>query len=177
MRLFLALMPPPSVRDACAALSACLAWPGRRIAPERLHLTVVFLGEVGDASLASLRDVLDRQVPPGKALVLDRLGWFPRARVGWLGCTGPPPAWTDFRRRLVKALDGAGLPGDRRRWAPHVTLYRDLRTPPEMMPFDAVTWRPDGLSLVRSVQGPGIVEYRVLGHWPARGADEGCASP
>ena len=169
MRLFFALSPPPRVRRRIAALQAELKLAGRPEAPNRVHLTLAFLGEVPEEDLNAVIGTATACRLPACRLRLDRLGWFPRARVAWLGCTDTPPALGQFQAELSGALKQAGLRPDRRRWHPHLTLYRKLRTPFAKIPFEAIDWPLEGFDLVHSRLQPEGPKYRSLQHWPAVG--------
>lgn len=76
------------IGERVLASSSCLP-PARWVAPERLHLTVAFLGEVHETRVQALRDVL-RPVfaaAPPLRLRLGETGTFPPgrpARVAWI---------------------------------------------------------------------------------------------
>lgn len=165
-RLFFALWPGPAERARLVELQTRLAAPGRRIAAERLHLTLVFLGEVDRARLDTLASLAARFCLPTEALVLDRLGWFKQAGSGWLGCNQAPAVWTGLVRTLSERLIEAGFRVDGRDWVPHVTLYRNLRKAFDMITVEAVHWTPEALCLVRSERLQSGPKYTVLGRWP-----------
>ncbi|HEY6808161.1 MAG TPA: 2'-5' RNA ligase family protein, partial [Gemmatimonadales bacterium] len=65
MRLFVALDIPADTREAVWRAAAPLrarAYPVRWAAPDRLHLTLKFLGDVSDARLPELRGALHEAV-------------------------------------------------------------------------------------------------------------------
>jgi len=169
LRLFFALSPPPAVRRRIAALQAELKLEGRPEAADRVHLTLAFLGEVPEGALDAVTEAAARCSLPACRLRLDRLGWFSRARVAWLGCTATPPALGRFQAELTAALEDVGLRPDRRRWHPHVTLYRKLRSPFAKISFEAIDWPLQGFDLVHSRLEPAGPKYRSLRHWPAVG--------
>lgn len=166
IRLFFALWPGPAERAWLVELQNCLAAKGRRIAPRQLHLTLAFMGQVPVDRLAELEQIAVRQSLPREALVLDTLGWFERPRVGWVGCSVVPEAWAALARSVSAALAAAGFRSEERDWLPHISLYRDLRTPFANMRFEAIEWRPEALHLVQSEPGENGPEYRSLGQWP-----------
>jgi len=169
LRLFFALSPPPAVRRHIAALQTELKLGGRPEAPGRLHVTLAFLGEVPEELLDKVTGAAAGCGLPVCRLRLDRLGWFPRSRVAWLGCADTPPALGRFQAELTAALEEAGLRPDRRRWHPHVTLYRKLRSPFAKIPFEAIDWPLQGFDLMHSRLEPAGPKYRSLEHWPAAG--------
>lgn len=162
-RLFFALWPDDALRREIVKRRAAIGNPYRRTVPDRnLHLTLLFLGDQPGDRLEALIDAVERIRLPGFTLVLDRLGWFARARVAWLG--GPPVAGG---LRLVGALadraGGLGLEFDRRSWAPHVTLYRDVRQVPRAAEIRPLRWPASEFALIESIPGR---PYQVLRTWP-----------
>jgi 2'-5' RNA ligase len=125
--------------DARAALGRELrrlgrALPGVRLSdPASLHLTLAFLGEIDDATLAAviaLTGEVARATPPFH-LALGRLGIFgpPEApRVVWAGVGGELPRLRALQRRLSEALEPLGFPRDPRPFSPHLTLARIKQT-------------------------------------------------
>jgi 2'-5' RNA ligase len=171
-----------------AALSQDEALPGVRlrwVRPEGIHLTLKFIGEVAPDRLPAIRDQVALAVPqaPGMELALGRAGSFSdrRApRVVWAGVETPHP---DVLRRLAEDIEtwlaAAGVPRERRGFAPHLTLARlpndlpePLRVrvasvtnavePPKVAPFTV-----EHVSLVQSFLGPGGARYERLGWWPS----------
>lgn len=165
MRLFFALLPPAEVRARIEALQEGLDFAARREPAERFHLTVAFLGEVPERRLDRLRAAVSMPVP-SMTLRFDRLGWFPRARVAWLGFGTPPSALVRFQAALAAELSASGQRLERRRWHPHLTLYRDMRMPPATMSLEPVEWQVDGLHLVESRLHETGPEYHSLAYWP-----------
>lgn len=132
----------------------------------RLHATLLFLGDQPAAALDDLRDLADGLEFPPCSVSLDRCGYFPGARVAWLGPSRVPAELETFRQQLVAAVEAAGRPFDARPWRMHVTLYRDLRMPPGTITFDAVEWHLRSFCLLESVQGKSGLQYLRQGRWP-----------
>ena len=125
MRLFVGLELPFALREALGSLRHGL--PGTRwLPPENYHLTLRFLGETPnhvaeevDHTLASLR-------ARAFALALSGTGVFERnGRPGslWVG-VDRTPALDHLQNKIERALQRAGLPAERRRFQPHVSLAR-----------------------------------------------------
>jgi RNA 2',3'-cyclic 3'-phosphodiesterase len=154
LRLFLGLWPPPEVHEALIAQSAAWDWPAaaRRTRPERLHVTLHFLGDVEAGRLPQLRTGL--QVPwQGAELVLDRATVWPGG-IAVLEAARVDQALADLHARLAGALRALELPVESRPWRPHVTLARKAfgAHPPQHAP--AVAWRMrPAYALVRSLPG------------------------
>lgn len=125
MRLFVGLDLPWELRQRLFEL--CTALPGARwVPPSNLHLTLRFIGEVApnqaediDLALAALR---------GRKLALEMNGVGTTNRAGrevalWAGLTRNP-ALEHLQAKIETALQRAGLPPEKRRFTPHVTLAR-----------------------------------------------------
>jgi 2'-5' RNA ligase len=161
LRLFTALWPDPADRAALAGCQRGWSWPDRVsvVPPERLHLTLHFLGNVPSWRLRGLIDVLR---VPCESFSLE----FGQAELWPHGIAVLRPlAIPDGLRRLYAALaprvSGYGLPLDDRPYQPHVTLARRAAgaRPPSQGPH--WKWRADsGYALVQSL--PGGAGYEVL---------------
>ncbi|GBE12563.1 2'-5'-RNA ligase [bacterium BMS3Bbin14] len=129
-RLFVAIDLPASVQDRLAAMFCGL--PGARwTAPEQLHLTMRFIGEVDSSRFRDIREALGEVRGRHFFLHLEGVGFFPprgRPRVLWAG-VGKNEQLAQLYRRLEAALVGAGLEPERRKFAPHITLARLRNTP------------------------------------------------
>jgi 2'-5' RNA ligase len=124
-RLFIGLELPESIRTELAQLD-----PGLRglrwVAPEQLHLTMSFLGDVGPASEDHLRESLASvQVPPF-FLPVSGLGTFggDRPSVVWAGVGQGHPHLFALHKHIQDAVLHAGLEADLKPFHPHITLAR-----------------------------------------------------
>lgn len=152
-RLFLALWPPagvlPQLRDHADAWS----WPqqARRTRPERLHVTLHFLGNIAAPRLDALRKGLAVDWP-GDELVLDR-GTVWHGGIAVLEAAQVPPALSVLHAALAEKLRTLDVPVESRPWRPHVTLARKASgaRPPQFTPL---RWRAGpGYALVRTLGG------------------------
>ncbi len=125
MRLFVGLALPFALHDALASIAHGLNG-ARWVPPENYHLTLRFLGEVSnpmaeeiDHALAALRA---RSFP----LALAGTGVFEgrgRSSTLWAG-VAREPGLEHLQNKVETALQRAGVPADRRRFQPHVSLAR-----------------------------------------------------
>ena len=137
MRLFVGLDLPWPIREQFDRLDGSI--PGARFVPEEnLHLTLRFIGEVTpveaeeiDLALTTLR---------GRAFTLTFTGVGTFAKGGretqlWIGVERNP-ALDHLQGKIETALQRAGLPPERRRFTPHVTLARlDNAVPQKIAAF------------------------------------------
>jgi 2'-5' RNA ligase len=182
MRLFVALALPHPVMDdldaACAPFRPGrddLRWTSR----ELWHVTLAFLGEVSEQSLARLLPRLDRGARRHSAfgLAVAGAGAFPgpaRANVLWSGLTGDGRALGELAATVGAAARRAGAPPpDARRYRPHLTLAR-CRTPADVRPiiagladYQGPAWTAEEIYLIRSTLG-GHPRYETLESWKMR---------
>lgn len=180
MRLFYCVELPSTVRAALAQRARALQGRirgGKWVAEENLHITVRFLGEVGEDLLPALCDL--GSAAAGEVtqfeLVLDRLGAFPsprRARVVWAGPTLDSGPFALLAHRIEEGVGRLGLPAEGKPAYPHVTLGR-LRVPQDLASLlggaPPVSARADSLTLMRSELRPRGPLYTAVGRWPLGG--------
>lgn len=132
-RTFIAVRLPDAIRAQLALqietlkprLPAMVRW----VAPESLHLTLAFLGELDDVRLAAADEataVAAREGAPF-TLALTHLGTFGPARaprVIWAGVSGDIAALGNPQDRLATELELRGFPREDRPFSPHLTLAR-----------------------------------------------------
>ena len=110
-RVFLALWPDATARTMLADLAREMAGKngGRPTAPNRLHLTLAFLGDQSPVRVEALRQLASGIRAPSFVLALDEIGAFPRAGVAWLGASAPQPGLEALHGQLATALRDAVL--------------------------------------------------------------------
>lgn len=132
-RLFVAVTLQPEVRDALAEvigrLRAADVSGVRPVAPDALHITLKFLGNVDASRVPGLAATLtaagDGAVP--FRLALEGVGGFPNLeapRVLWAGVADGADGLADLARRVDGACVSAGFPREQRPFSPHLTLAR-----------------------------------------------------
>lgn len=200
MRLFLALEAPAAWRAEAAraldALAAALDAEARAalrpVAPERLHLTLRFFGEVDEDGAPWLEAALRARLPPlGARLALTAAGTFgapARASAAWLGVGGDLGALRGAALAAEAAAREAGLPPERRAWRPHLTIARVrpraaagarraiARAVAGLDPPTPAPLRFGAATLVRShAGGPGGPRYEAIARFEGCGAAAGGA--
>lgn len=141
-RLFVALELPRAVRANLERLQADLqaALPHgsvRWVDPWGSHLTLQFLGRVGQERLPAARDSLRAAAERGMThhLRLEGLGCFPRPqrpRVVWVGVSGETTRLLALQREIEEALAGLGFEPEQRAFHPHVTVGRVRQPSPAL---------------------------------------------
>jgi 2'-5' RNA ligase len=187
MRLFVAIAPEPGVLQELEARVAPLrpAWPALRWTGQQAwHVTLAFLGEVGEGTLPALGERLERAAHrhPSLSLFFAGAGAFPapgRARVLWTGIHGDHRALEGLARSVAAGARRAGAPppDEGRRFRPHLTLAR-CREPADVGPlvealagYAGAPWTAAEIHLIRShlpTAVGGQPRYEVVGTWPLR---------
>jgi 2'-5' RNA ligase len=192
MRLFVALAPPPAVVAdldvACSPFRPTrddLRWTST----EAWHITLAFLGEVGEPSLDRLLPRLERAAWRHGALSLSLrgAGAFPspkRANVLWTGLSGDRKALGDLAATVNAAARraGAAAPDASRRFRPHLTLAR-CRAPAnvaqivaDLEGYAGPLWRAQEIYLIRSRLGD-LPRFETLGTYKLRPSPPEVGSP
>jgi 2'-5' RNA ligase len=131
VRCFVALPVPDPVREALAAIrqAAPPRSPVRWVAPQSIHLTLKFLGQIEPPVLDSVRGALSSfpwNLAPF-AFTLSGVGAFPgtgRPRVLWVGVTDGAERVVALAEKVEQALGPLGLPREERAFSPHLTIGR-----------------------------------------------------
>ncbi len=132
MRLFVAVDLDPAVNQRVAeliALHAPRAPKARWVKPEKLHVTLVFLGNVEDALVPQVEAAVQAGAQAHAPLTLHArgAGGFPsktRPRVLWLGLEGDLAPLAALQATLSQHLVPLGYEPEHREYRPHLTLAR-----------------------------------------------------
>jgi 2'-5' RNA ligase len=162
------------VRDALAAVAreCALECGGRPTAPEKIHITLFFVGDVERAAVARLQDVAGTLAAAPFHLAVTHLGLWRHNRIVWAGAESTPPALAMLVSHLTSGLAAHGVRSEDRPYVPHVTLVRNARTAPRRTRIAPIAWHARELVLVESVAAGGGSRYEVIGRWPFSGRAE-----
>jgi len=129
MRVFVALPVSENVRRQLTAVQEKVAGIGavKLVEPENIHLTLKFLGEVGEGKLGEIRAGL-RGASECRPFVftLGGVGVFPKpsyVRVVWAGVCEGKKEVTELHGRVDRLLEPLGFLPDKK-FHPHATLAR-----------------------------------------------------
>jgi 2'-5' RNA ligase len=132
LRTFIAIEIPPQIKKAIAAQTASLqkdmGHAVRWVAPENIHLTLKFLGDISVSSVEYISQTLLTecgQLPPLEVTV-GGLGCFPnphRPRVIWIGLTAPAELMR-LQHKIDAATAQLGYDMDEKHFSPHLTIGR-----------------------------------------------------
>jgi RNA 2',3'-cyclic 3'-phosphodiesterase len=124
LRLFVGIGFPPELKLRLSLLCSGVAG-ARWVDPGNFHLTLRFIGEIGEDRASDVDEALSRLRARRFALQLAGTGVFGggKPRSLWVGIERGPELIT-LHDKIEQALIRAGLPPEPRKFAPHVTLAR-----------------------------------------------------
>lgn len=144
---------------------------GHSVAPANFHITLAFLGDVNNAGLerlcAAVENWREQTTSRAVSLTLDRCGYWPRPGIFWLGSSESSPQLDAMATKLASLGQGVGARRDRRRYIPHVTLYRRCTLPPPASVREPrISVALNDITLFESCRGRRGVSYVPLAVWP-----------
>lgn len=177
LRLFIALRPPPAIRDLLA--DAMDGVPSARWQDDdQLHLTLRFIGKVDRPMAEDIAAALGQVHAPAPTVRIAGVGTFDRrGRVDtlWAG-VAPHDALAHLHRKVDQACGRAGLSPEPRAYLPHITLARlpgSAGRAPEIAGWRAVhaglssaPFAMEHLVLYQSHLGHGGASYEPVMRWP-----------
>jgi 2'-5' RNA ligase len=187
LRCFIAVHIPGDIRQAIGrSLAGLYKGVGRStvrwVAPENIHLTLKFLGDVSPSALDLLQEMLTAEAARHSPFQMrvETLGVFPnlkRLRVSWVGLEAPE-SLAVLQRGVEAAMARLGYPPEDRAFSPHLTLGRvqDHVVPEELAhlraSLEAVQFgglgpvRVDNVHLMKSELRPGGSVYSTIATAP-----------
>jgi 2'-5' RNA ligase len=165
-RHFFALWPDQAIQERLGLEAREAVTRGRLHHQSDLHMTLAFLGEISDGQLRCVEGTADGIRGESFTMKIDGIGYWYRPRILWAGPKETPEPLSQLVFDLQNGLQACGFEPERRRFKPHVTLYRKAgRTPPRVIE-PAIEWSVGEFVLAVSGGGaPGAPRYRVLKRW------------
>ena len=175
MRCFVACWPDDATRSRLddVARAAFGRNPlARRVRPENLHLTLAFIGELPQSMACEVcRAMAELTITPF-TWCIDRLGRFDRANIVWAG-GADESRLSELADRVRTGLRALEVRFDRKPFAAHVTLLRDLPAPrgalepgqaiESIEPIEPIGWPIGAARLLASERdADGLVRYRLV---------------
>lgn len=165
MRLFIAIQFNDEIIDALTGFQSELREQGVKgnfTPEENLHLTLSFIGDFNDPD-AVIEAMESSNFRPFD-IKLDGVGHF--GDLFWVGLSDNP-ALNAYVKRLRHCLADAGIPFDKKRFSPHITLIRraEYKYEGEIPVYDVPKGRMkvESISLMRSDRGKHGMIYTEIG--------------
>jgi 2'-5' RNA ligase len=128
MRVFIAIDLPDEIRKALSDVQRELRRVTntcRWVAPESIHITLRFIGEVPDKRVDDIHDALTGITWKPFTISVRGVGFFPGTRsprVFWAGMESP--TMKELAERLDTRIESLGFDKEKRVFRPHITLAR-----------------------------------------------------
>jgi 2'-5' RNA ligase len=177
IRTFVAVFPPPEVREALFQAARNLPTSGdfRLVGKEKIHLTLMFLGDVAEDDLDNVKRVLQpiRERHDPFEVSISAFGAFPsdrKARILWAGVEEGSEHLRTVAEDVENLLAPAGFERETRPYVPHLTLGRartrrtELDTSETSLP--ALRFTVSALDLVKSTPSKNGINYSILATYP-----------
>jgi len=132
LRAFVAIEIPNEIKKEIAGQTAglqrAIAQSVRWVAPENLHLTLKFLGDISSTNLGVLTQALETEASQQAPfqITVGSLGAFPnmhRPRVIWIGLEAPP-GLGKLQHSIDAATNRLGYSSDDKPFSGHLTIGR-----------------------------------------------------
>ena len=128
MRIFIAIDLPNEIRNGLRELQRNLrplTNSVRWVAPESIHITLKFLGEIPEKRMEHVDSVLAGLTWKPFTVTVRGVGFFPGTRsprVFWAGMEAP--TMQGLAERLDTRMESVGFEKEKRAFRPHITLAR-----------------------------------------------------
>jgi len=139
MRIFIAVDLPDSIRKALQEVQRELRPAtnvARWVAPEAIHITLKFIGEIPEKRLSVVDEGLKALTWKAFLISVHGVGFFPGSRsprVFWAGMEAP--TMQGLAEEIDARLERLGFEREKRAFRPHITLARarDVRLDPSLV--------------------------------------------
>ena len=157
LRLFYALIPDDVTN---ARLQECQI----HVSGENLHMTLFFLGNQPKRNLPALNRFLDRISFEPFEMKLDKIGYFPKIGLSWIGPEQTPEQLAKMFEDTRQFLIPAYLKDKNDNFRPHITLAR-RSSKAEIKMETPISWQVSRLVLMQSIlnsEKGSHPKYRIL---------------
>ena len=182
MRAFIAIEIPQETKLALAKLedrfkqtNADVKW----VAPENLHLTLKFLGDIDGAQAEKITAIIENVANnhPPYPVKISSVGAFPKLsllKVVWVGLDTGAEETKKIFKDLEERLEKLGIPKDERPFSTHITLGRtrspsnrnllakEIKIITENFELDNSEFQVRKITLFKSILSPNGPTYEVL---------------
>lgn len=144
------------------------------VAKENFHLTLIFLGDIPNTSIANLKTIIDKSITSVNpfSITFRGFGYFgkPLPKVVWIGID-PCEQLSLIHKNLTRELLNQRFTPEQKEFSPHLTIGR-VKELVEIRPFERFTLNNKNIELQRaniesvilfeSILKPGGPEYKTI---------------
>ena len=168
MRLFIAINFPAEIKAIITKIRDNIkdkSLRGNFSFDDNLHLTLVFLGECDDRQTQSIKTVMNELVFSELTLELEKVGYFKRdsGNTWWIGLKDNK-LLSDLQNDLSSRLKQKGFIIEKRKYVPHITFGREVKTPSEFIvpEIQKVSFIIKNIDLMKSERINGKLQYTKI---------------
>lgn len=160
-RLFVALWPDSQALSEFSDLQIKLQLDqfGKPTDPTKLHLTLLFLGDVPVVEIPSISTAIQAIKFEPFLILFDKVDFWPRNQILWAGCEQTVPELNDLANVVRGNFDRFSKRSQR--FIPHLTLARKFRRRIRMT-IEPIEWKVDRCELVQSKLTSKGAQYRTI---------------
>lgn len=168
MRAFVGLEPDATTKLAIENWRNKVLPPFNQLVPAaNYHITLAFLGQINldqqdrlEQHMQLIDNITEFKVH------LDILGYWPKPKALWLGCSQPAKLHLDLVKILSCAAHSANIVMQKRDYQAHLTLVRKCtHNPPAPLLAPDFAWRAGAFHLYESVSTANRVSYVIKKTW------------
>lgn len=165
-RMFLAMWPNEAQVEKLYELqSGYLQW-GREVPPENFHITLLFLGDITYQVVDCISQGLKELIVQPFNLQLDRLGYFEKKQIFWVGPSLVPTELESLFKSARNCVQQCGISKISKRYTPHVSLLRKCEVPISNPDFAPIGMQIDEFHLIESRLDRDRARYFVVESFP-----------
>lgn len=151
------------IQDLINPLSA------RPVSSQLFHITLSFLASVSDKQLESILDEIDKiEKAPFQVSLSDIIFW-PKPAVLGLSISDEEQHLKYCKKQIETQLSQLNIFAfDKKKFIPHITLFRQVETPPEQTWCFNETIQINSISLNLSQHKNNTIHYQTIAQWPLK---------
>ena len=165
-RMFLAMWPNEQQIEQLHSLQSAYSGMGREVSPENFHITLLFLGNVSNHIVDCLSDSISDLMINPFAVRLDRLGYFDKTKIFWIGPSQVPNEMEHLFKTVRQQAQRCGITQLNKKYVPHVTLLRKCDGLCSNSDFTPIDWQIDEFHLVESRMERDSAHYYTVDSFP-----------
>lgn len=167
IKVFFAIWPDLHVKRQLSRLTGNLEHlcGGYRTNSLKLHLTLVFLGNILIKQLAHVQEIASQIKLPCFSLVIDTIEYWKHNKIVYAGITDKPAELMKLVSQLHHDLQLAGFKLEQRPYIPHLTLVRNATCQQLPQLTSPIQWNINEWVLIQSMPTKKGMVYSQLSSW------------
>lgn len=164
-RLFFALWPSDKTREQIDVLNQPIKSAElKKVKPENLHVTLVFLGNVEAETEQLIRQKASTVFAQPFCIAFEQLDFWQKPKVLCLTTKQYDSRLLNLANTLKAMVEQCGIKTEERPYRPHVTLARKAKFC-EHLKIEPIEWLAQSFCLVESRSTSAGVRYTVIQSW------------